>query len=129
MRFFLIAVVMMVTTCRADETVRAYGGADRVWHLVELDGAPFTAPATLTFPEAGRIAGKAPCNQYFGELTVPYPWFDVQNIGTTRMACPDLKSETQFLEALKAMTLSEILADVLILSTPEGREMVFSVVD
>jgi heat shock protein HslJ len=125
MRFAILAFAMLVTACRADETLRAYGAADRVWTLVELDGKPFTARATIEFPEAGRIAGQAPCNSYFAELTVPYPWFETGPIGSTKMACPDLNAEAQFFEALDAMTLSEVLNNTLILSTSEGREMIF----
>ncbi|MFT6025395.1 MAG: heat shock protein HslJ [Ascidiaceihabitans sp.] len=129
MRFALFFAVLLISACRGDETVRAYGAADRIWVLDELDGKPFTARATLEFAEDGRISGQAPCNRYFAELTVPYPWFETGAIGATKMACPDLKAEAQFFKALDAMTLSEVLGNVLILSTPEGREMVFTSVE
>ena len=126
MRFALLAIALLATTaCRGDETLRAYGAADRIWTLVELDGKPFTARASIEFPEAGKIAGQAPCNRYFADLTVPYPWFETGPIGATKMACPDLDAEAQFFEALDTMSLSEVLNNTLILSTPEGREMVF----
>jgi heat shock protein HslJ len=48
---------------------------------------------------------------------------------STKMACPDLKAEYKFFKALEAMTLAEVLNDVLILSTSEGREMVFKAGD
>lgn len=125
MRFALVAFVLLITSCRADETLRAYGAADRVWTLTELDGAPFTARATLEFPEDDRITGQAPCNRYFSVNSVPYPWFKAGPIGSTKMACPDMVTEAQFFAALGVMTLSEVAGNVLILSTPEGREMVF----
>lgn len=123
-----IACALMLVAlgaCRSDETVRAYGGADRVWLLKELNGARFSAPATLTFPKAGEISGIGPCNRYFGAMTAPYPWFDASPVGSTRMACPNMRAETAFLAALEAATLSEVAGDVLILSNPEGLEMVF----
>jgi len=122
----ILLCLMFVTACQADETVRGYGGADKTWMLSELDGRPFPAKATLIFPEAGRIAGEAPCNAYSAEMSVPYPWFEAGPIMTTRRACPDLAAETRFLEALAAMTLSEVLENTLVLSTPDGREMVFT---
>ena len=118
-----------LTACRDDETVRAYGGADQIWTLKELNGAPFPAIATLTFPKEGEIAGQGPCNRYFGAMTAPYPWFDAGPIGSTRMACPNLAAETTFLAALEAATLSEVAGNTLILSDTDGLEMVFKGTD
>ncbi|WP_237096223.1 META domain-containing protein [Nereida sp. MMG025] len=111
--------------CQNDETLSAYGAAGKTWVLTELDGAAFPARATLEFPQAGELAGQAPCNRFFGAQTVPYPWFKAENIAATKMACPDLPAEGQFLTALSEMTLSEVLGDTMILSNDAGREMVF----
>jgi heat shock protein HslJ len=124
-----LVVLVSITACRKDETVRAYGGADRIWTLKELDGASFPANATLTFPKEGEIAGEGPCNHYFGAMESPYPWFDAGPIGSTRMACPDLAVETIFLNALEAAALSEVAGDILILSNTDGLEMVFRASD
>lgn len=121
-----LILFLFLAACRDDESVRAYGAADKEWQLVELGGEPFNAQATLTFPEAGRIAGSAPCNTYSGPMTVPYPWFEVGAITTTKRACPDLASEAAFFAALKTATLSEVLGDTLILSNPDGLSMVFT---
>lgn len=45
---------------------------------------------------------------------------------TTKRACSDLDLESRFLAALREMTLSEVSGDILVLSTPAGREMVFA---
>lgn len=129
MRLLALALLSLIPACRADETLRAYGAADRVWTLTEIDGQAFAARATLTLSEEGTISGHAPCNGYSTNMTVPYPWFEVGPIRSTKMACPDLAAEGQFFEALNAMALSEVLDKVLILSTPEGREMVFTADD
>lgn len=124
----LIAMAIVASSlvaCRANETVRAYGGADRVWTLKLLNGANFPARATLTFPKEGEIAGQGPCNRYFGAMKAPYPWFEAGRIGSTRMACPEMAAETAFLSALATATLSEIAGDTLILSNVDGLEMVF----
>ena len=111
--------------CQADETVRAYGGAEKIWLLQKIDGAAFPARATLSFPDKGKLAGTAPCNRYFGTMNVPYPWFDASQIGATKMACPNLAAENLFFAALTEMTLSEVLGDTLLLSNDKGRAMVF----
>lgn len=125
LRLAIIVGFLGLSQCDKDETIAAYGAADQVWALVELDGSAFTAQATLTFPEPGKIAGKAPCNSYHGKMDAPYPWFDAEQVATTRMACPDLKAETAFLAALSEMSLSEVSGDTMILTNDAGREMVF----
>ena len=100
LRISLILLVLLAA-CRDDESVRAYGGADKEWRLIELNDQPFEAKVTLTFPEAGRIAGNAPCNSYNGSMTVPYPWFEAGAIAATKRACPDLAAESSFFTALE----------------------------
>ncbi len=124
-RLIAMAGALMTVGCTGDETVASYGGGDRVWHLAELDGAPFDATASLTFPESGKIAGQAPCNSYFANMTAPYPWFETGQIAVTTLACPDLETERRFLSVLSEMTQSEVHGDVLILRDNAGREMVF----
>ncbi|MGC1495846.1 MAG: META domain-containing protein [Sulfitobacter sp.] len=125
----LIAALSLTAACKKDETVRAYGGAGKDWHLSELNENPFTAKATLTFPEAGRIAGNAPCNSYNATMTVPYPWFEVGPIAATKRACPDLAAEAAFFAALDTATLSEVQGNFLILSNTDGLSMVFTAAD
>jgi len=117
--------VLALAACRDDETVGAYGAADRVWDLVEIDGVTFRQRATLTFPENDQIAGNAPCNSYSGAMTIPYPWFEAGPLAVTRMTCPDQEAETRFFSALGDMTLSEVAGSTLILSNDDGREMLF----
>ena len=121
----LIALPLVIlNACAPDETVSGYAAQDTTYHLVEIDGTT-VGPATLTFPQEGRISGRAACNSYFAVQTLPYPWFNVEAIGATRMACSDLAAEVAFFEALRTMTLAEVTDTVLILSTEDGRQMVF----
>lgn len=125
MRFLVLPLLSFIPACQADETLRAYGAADKVWVLSEINDQPFNAKADLTFPDEETIAGSAPCNRYSASMTVPYPWFEVGPIAATKRACPDLQDESFFFEKLREMTLSEVLGKILILSTPEGQKMVF----
>ncbi|WP_298258492.1 META domain-containing protein [uncultured Litoreibacter sp.] len=128
MKLYPLIALAMLAACK-DETISGYSTEGASWALQSIDGVPFKANATISFPETGKIAGEAPCNSYFGAQTVPYPWFNAEKIGSTRRACADLKSETQFFEALSDMTLSESVGDTLILSNDKGREMLFKVVN
>lgn len=120
----LISTVFLMA-CQPDETISGYAPQDAEYQLTELDGAAFGALATITFPEKGRVAGQGPCNRYSAAQTEIYPWFNLGPIAAMRMACPDLGTEAAFFEALSAMTLAEVAGNTLILSTPDGREMVF----
>lgn len=122
-----LALILPLAGC-ADETLSGYADPETVYQLAEIDGMPFRARATITFPDPGRMAGDAPCNLWFGSQTLPYPWFDGSQIGVTKRACFDdatNRAETAFFDALEAMTLAEVQGPVLILSNEAGREMVF----
>ena len=125
--FALIGIALLgIEACTPDETLRAYGGGTRTWQLVELNGEEYSALATLTFPERGRIAGQGPCNSYNADLTVPYPWFGAEKLVSTRRTCPDQAAENAFLTALQNASLSEVAGDMMILSNTEDLLMVFT---
>lgn len=125
-RVLCILSLLLAGACKGDETLSAYGAAGKVWQLSSIDGAAFTAAASLTFPEPGKLAGRAPCNSFQGVQTAPYPWFAAESVTVTRAACPELGAEAVFLQALQGMTLAEVSGDVLILSNDQGREMLFT---
>lgn len=118
-------ILALLGACN-DETVSGYTDPGVVWALQSIGGTEFPASATLTFPEEGKIAGLAPCNSYFGQQTVPYPWFKAEAIATTRMTCPQIAQEGMFLKVLSEMTLVDASGKTLILSNDAGHEMVFT---
>lgn len=126
MRHFVFALLgfLALSACKEDETVAGYDSG-QTWQLTELDGAAFTANATLEFGEAGKVTGQAPCNSFFSEQTKPYPWIAFGPIGATRMMCPQMTEEKAYLTALTEMSQAEVSGDVLILSNEAGRQMVF----
>ncbi len=121
----LMAATALLAACR-DETLTGYGAADKTWVLSTLNQEPFEARATLTFPEAGRLAGQAPCNSYQGDQTAPYPWFQAGALIATRMICPDQPAEDIYLQTLAEMTEAEVAHRTLILRNEAGLEMVFT---
>ncbi len=121
----LTSALFFAAACNGDESVAKYGAAGKVWTLTEMMGEPFTARATMEFGEDGRVSGKAPCNSYSAQQSVPYPWFKIGPVMSTKMACPDLQKETAFFANLAKMTLSEVSGETLILSNEAGDTMVF----
>ncbi len=124
LRVVLLALVLPIVGC-ADESVSGYADPGATYRLVEVDGAPFRARATISFPEEGRVVGEAPCNRWSADQSVPYPWFKLGPIAATKRACPDLEAEAWFLTMLGEMTLVEVQGPVLILSDDQERAMVF----
>ncbi|MGR3291115.1 MAG: META domain-containing protein [Paracoccaceae bacterium] len=124
LRLFLILPILLAA-CLNDETISGYTDPDAVYHLEELGGSVFTARATISFPEQGRIAGKGPCNSYSASQNAPYPWLELGLIAATRAACSDLATERAFFQTLGQMTLIEVLGDIVILRNDARREMIF----
>lgn len=125
MRILLFAFLTQLPFGCQDESISGYTDSATIWTLVELDGTPFPARATITFPSEGKITGKAPCNSYTASQTVPLPWFKIEGLVATEMACPDLNAEQKYFDALTKATLAEAFGDTLILSNDTGFELVF----
>ena len=124
-RLLAVSALLFASACVGDETLAKYGAAGKVWALTEIDGAAFSARATMAFEKKGWVKGQAPCNRYSLKQSAPYPWFKVGPVKATKMACADLESENQFFLGLGEMSLSEVSATTLILSNDAGRTMVF----
>ncbi|WP_271951331.1 META domain-containing protein [Ruegeria faecimaris] len=129
LRYIMLLSLSGLPQCQKDETVAAYGAAEREWALQEINGQPYNASALLRFLEEGKVTGNAPCNSYTGRLNVPYPWFELTGLTATRAACAGLEAEGIYFAALLAMTQSEVSGNLLILRNEDGQEMVFKAAD
>ncbi len=125
----ILFVILTLTVWQPDETIRRYGGGDRIWELTELQGMPFGLSATITFPSRNVVAGEGPCNTFHSRNSTPYPWFELGPIAATRRACPDLADEARFFEALGRARIAVIEDDTLTISTEEQTLMVFTARD
>lgn len=121
----VLAFTGILSTCGSDETISGYIDTSAEFALTEIGGVPYTARATIAFPEQGLARGTGPCNAWSATQTAPYPWLALGAIAATRRACPELAQETEYFAALAEMTLIEALGDVVLLSDDTGKEMVF----
>lgn len=75
------------------------------WLLEDLgsSGVLDNIRATLTFLEAGRVAGNGSCNRFFGPAQISGNAIKLGSLAATRMACPDavMNQEAKYLEALQ----------------------------
>ena len=123
----VLPIVLLLTACGPDETISGYAVRDATYRLIDIDGTDFAARATISFGDNGSVTGRGPCNSFHSTQTLPYPWFNLDPIASTRVACPDLAAEQIYFAALADMTLAESFENVLILSNTDDREMVFQV--
>jgi heat shock protein HslJ len=126
---YLIPALFAVSACvsapaGADGGGGSWANVDTDWRLVEMDGAPFPAKATLRIG-AAAVLGKGPCNSYRGSRKGDYPALEIAQIAATRMTCPDLALESAYLTRLGGMTEGRIDGDRLILSDGKGGSLVF----
>lgn len=76
------------------------------WLLEDISGqgVSVTIQATLTFPEAGRVAGNGSCNRFFGPAEMSGNTIKLGPLASSRMACPEaaMNQEKKYLDALQA---------------------------
>lgn len=122
------AILVVFFTLAGDETVSRYAGTEAGFALETLDGQPPPGPLWIAFPREGAVEGIAPCSHFTATQPVPYPWIAFEDLSLTEpIACDAAAKAAQdrLLAALAAMTLVETLGDVLILTSEDGREMLF----
>lgn len=123
------AMCTLLLGCGPDATISSYADSEAIYVLQSIDESPFTTRTTITFPEKGVVIGTGPCNHYRAEQTAPYPWFEVAAVATTKLNCPALPEEAEYLATLSEMNFAEIFGPVLLLSNSSGTEMVFQIED
>ncbi|MFW5835058.1 MAG: META domain-containing protein [Pseudomonadota bacterium] len=102
----------------ADRTLRGCAGEPRTllvgpeWIVEDVAGTGIVdrSRITLTFDDAGRLAGSAGCNRFTTSYTLTGEGLSVARPAATMMACPEalMNQERRFLEALAATTAFDI---------------------
>ncbi len=126
MKYIALIAALVLTACQKDETISGQSTPNDAWQLSQMNGKSVSAEITLTFPEKGRIAGRAPCNTYFASQTAPLPWFEVSAIASTKRACPELELEGDYFETLESMTLIERTGTTLLLSNDTDQSLEYN---
>lgn len=125
MKRAIATILLLASGCVSMENVNFYGGVGATWNLSSIDGEPVAAGTDMRIGHLGALSGTTGCNTWQAKDTSVYPWFDVEVISSTLKACPEQAAEQAFFDALKDMTIAEVVGETLILSTIEGREMLF----
>jgi heat shock protein HslJ len=87
------------------------------WKMVELNGKPVvTAEKDLVMtlrPEGNKIDGFAGCNGFFGQYTIDKNVIKAGELVSTRMMCPQIEVENQFMNILRSNPEYRIKGDTL----------------
>ena len=117
---------MFLAACQGDAPGISAETIGRDWALVRMNGADAPAKVTMDLSEAGRAAGQAPCNRWFGGVEGTLPEFRLTGVGATRMACPDMQAESDFFAALDSVREARMEGDRLILAGEGGVQLEFA---
>lgn len=103
------------------------------WQLIQLGGSQIVPEAekyTLTFyAEENRLAGIGACNRLTGSYTVgPKQALRIGPMAATRMACPGMERESEFIEALESATHYDMDGPMLLLLADGELRAVFQAV-
>lgn len=106
-------------SCRSQKAVVAtFSDLEGSWKIAELNGVPKDLVETrqaIQFDTLRKlVSGNAGCNRMTG--TIDYNdsqkhIIKFSKIATTRMACPDMDRETEFLEVLSKIVRFEAVGD------------------
>jgi len=99
-----------------------YAIMEKNWKLIELNGHAIEKDTTSKEPRVifknkdYRVNGNGGCNNFFGNYKLEgAEKITISKIGSTRMACPNLKTEQEFLEAMQTAKTYEVTSGMLIL--------------
>ena len=113
-----VALTAGCCNCRSyqKKTRRPLEGTE--WQLVQLDGRSVkAAPETFVLKlESGSISGFGACNRLMGSYTTgERRALKIGPVASTKMACPNLDQEQQFLRALESTTHYDMDGPMLLL--------------
>lgn len=96
--------------------------------VAELEAGPSDATSSepeqfVAFKTGGEVIGHGGCNRFFGSYTQNGQALSFGPLASTRMACPDMTSEYNFLETLKNTRTAEATHLKLILKDEAGETL------
>lgn len=101
---------------------------EQYWKLIAMDGKPIPTATSrnrepyLVFKAFdNRLSGNAGCNSFFGSYVLRGgQQISFSGMGATKMACPDMDVEDQFLHALNMVSHYRIQGDTLTMYPATG---------
>lgn len=76
--------------------------------------------ATIAFLKDSKIAGETGCNRFFGDYVVHGEKIRFENVGSTRMMCPQMQFETAYLQIISDVASYDLSSGQLTLKDSAG---------
>lgn len=96
------------------------------WELeyIYSDGSQMAPPddhnATIAFLNDSQMAGDTGCNRFFGNFTASDDKLEFNNVGSTRMMCPQMQFESAFLSTIENTASYNVSKNQLVLKDSLG---------
>ena len=119
--FLFTLIVLISVSCKSPKSSSSEKLEQHKWVLSELNGTPVqmsntNKDANLQFNyKEMRISGNGGCNNISGTFTATKTKLLFGPVLSTKMACPDMKFEDNFLQVLAQVNRYEITATELLL--------------
>ena len=100
-----------------------YAILEKYWKLVELNGRAVSVDTTfkkephVIFKDSNRLTGNGGCNSISGEHKIEgFNAVSISKMISTKMACPNMDLEQEFLDALQNADNFNVVGDMLVLN-------------
>ena len=120
MKKYFAAAALLVTMAACGSAAHDKTLEGTTWKLAKMESIPATAINletdffTLEFNAADTmVAGRTNCNRFFGRYELKGKKLEFENMGMTRMACPDMQYEDAFVRMLDEVDRYEIVGSEL----------------
>lgn len=96
------------------------------WELeyIYSNGSEMAPPeehnATIAFLKDSQMAGDTGCNRFFGNFAATDNTLEFNNVGSTRMMCPQMQFENAFLSTIEKTASYNVSKDQLVLKDSLG---------
>ena len=120
MKKIFAAAALLVTMAACGSAAQDKTLEGPTWKLAKMESIPATAINqetdffTLEFNAADTmVAGRTNCNRFFGKYELKGQKLEFENLGMTRMACPEMQYEDAFVKMLDEVDGYEIKGEEL----------------
>ena len=115
------------TTPNTNETIKPNVSLTNTYFkALSLNGAKaevFGKEAYIRFDTKDSITGNLGCNSFFGSFTTQDKNISFENVGSTKMMCPNMKTEDAFANVLQNTKTYEIKGETLNFFDEKGQKI------
>ena len=135
-KIFAAAALLLAMTACGGSQKKALPLEGTTWKLAKMEAIPAKAIDaeadffTMQFSAADTlVSGRTNCNRFFGRYELKGKKLEFENMGMTRMACPDMQYEDAFVKMLDDVDRFEIKGSELTFFDDDKSLAVFKAVE